>query len=275
MSAVRLVSSAPIMPSSYAAGLRALPQAAMAFSTGLKCSHRLAASVSVTVTTRPPREPHTSSPLEGRAALFAKLDECTGYNELRALHEELRPLQSKSEFKRMLRAHFRADREVDAISLVDDMLRAGIQPDRYTFQRFFISALKSNTKITWKHVFPLYEIMRDVGIVPNYSTSCSVLAACAEGGQARHALSVLDDMRASKRKKRMLLDRRPFSLVLKACERAGGHWDEMLRLLDEMRERGIDVETNEWMTKRQDWMRHSRRYAKKLRRKAGVEVSVG
>ena len=122
----------------------------------------------------------------------------------------------------------------DALSLLEEMRTRGVEPSVYSFNAA-ISACGAGGQ--WERALSLLEEMHSRGVEPDVISFSAAISACEKGGQWERALSLLDEMRAAG----VAPDVISFSAAISACEKAG-EWERALALLDEMRARGVELD---------------------------------
>ena len=76
-----------------------------------------------------------------------------------------------------------------ALSLLEDMRPAGIEPNEYSYSAAISACAKSGGE--WKRALLLLDEMRAAGVNPSVVSFSAAISACAKGGQWQRALQLL------------------------------------------------------------------------------------
>ena len=185
----------------------------------------------------PPLSTRAATPkvsASSRGALFGELKQCRDRSSVARLEARLQPLRDAKEWNMLLTAHARAGNHQRAFAIPDEMRRAGVAPNVYTFNRLATACEKRKD---WRRALSLLDEMRREGVAPDVYTFSAAISACEKGGQWQSALSLLDEMWREGVAPNVI----SYSAAISACEK-GSQWRCALSLLDEMRREGVALE---------------------------------
>ena len=160
----------------------------------------------------------------------------TGVKRLRSSSEVERLLKvyaprNVKEYSMGISAYGRSGDWRRAMSLLDEMLSAGVTPDVITFSAA-ISACDKGGR--WELALALLKQMRAANVPPNVYSYNAAISALASARQWERALELLNEMRAAGVSPNVIT----FNTAITACAK-GGQWERALELLVDMRRANI------------------------------------
>ena len=171
------------------------------------------------------RKPH--KPASNRALLVRKLRTMTQREQVEACLQQLRPLQTASEYSTSIVALSRVRRARQAVELLEEMKQRELAPNLYCYSAAISACGKSGQ---WRRALALLRELRDERAIElNAVVWNAAISACEKAGELKSALKLLGEMEASG----VEPDFVSYSTAISACGKAGD-WERACALLDTM-----------------------------------------